>query len=104
LFVVGIKRRVWEHLLLAIAALPVAATHGNQIAAKSRKQAQLGEPTAQVRIVEGYYDLDTGKIEWTAKQANLMLASLVRLKSKGQLTLRVEYSGSNKAVLARKSA
>jgi len=93
-------------LLFAIAALPVAATHGNdaQVAAKIRKQAQLGELTAQVRIVEGYYDLDTGKIEWTAKQANLMLASLVRLKSKGQLTLRVEYSGSIKAVLARKSA
>jgi len=56
-------------LLFAIAALPVAATHGNdaQVAAKIRKQAELGELAAQVRIVEGYYDLDTGKVEWSAK-------------------------------------
>jgi len=37
-------------------------------AAKSPKQqAQLGELTSQVRVIEGYYDLDTGKVAWTAK-------------------------------------
>ena len=36
-------------------------------AAKIRKQAELGELAAQVRIIEGYYDLDTGKVEWSAK-------------------------------------
>jgi carbonic anhydrase len=45
------------------------AIHENdaQVAAKIRKQAQLGEHASQVRIVEGYYDLDTGKVEWTEK-------------------------------------
>jgi len=45
------------------------AIHENdaQVGAKIRKQAQLGEFASQVRIVEGYYDLDTGKVEWTAK-------------------------------------
>jgi len=45
------------------------AIHENDalVAAKIRKQAQLGELSAQVRVVEGYYDLDTGKIEWAAK-------------------------------------
>ena len=38
-----------------------------QVAAKIRKQAELGELASQVRIVEGYYDLDTGKVEWTAR-------------------------------------
>lgn len=44
------------------------AIHENdaQVAAKIRKQAQLGELASQVKIVEGYYDLDTGKVEWTA--------------------------------------
>ena len=37
------------------------------VAARIRKQAQLGELAPQVRIVEGHYDLDTGKVEWTAK-------------------------------------
>ena len=32
-------------------------------AAKIRSQAQLGELTSQVRVIEGYYDLDTGKVE-----------------------------------------
>ena len=42
------------------------AIHENdaEVAAKIRKQAELGELTSQVRIVEGYYDLDTGKVEW----------------------------------------
>src|SRR5437763_7555264 len=45
------------------------AIHENdaQVAAKIRKQAELGELAAQVRIIEGYYDLDTGKVEWTEK-------------------------------------
>jgi len=45
------------------------AIHENdaQVAAKIRKQAQLGGLASQAKIVEGYYDLDTGKVEWTAK-------------------------------------
>jgi carbonic anhydrase len=45
------------------------AVHENddQVAAKIRKQAELGELASQVRIVEGYYDLDTGKVEWMAE-------------------------------------
>jgi carbonic anhydrase len=45
------------------------AIHENdaEVAAKIRKQAQLGEFAPQVRVVEGYYDLDTGKVEWSAK-------------------------------------
>jgi carbonic anhydrase len=45
------------------------AVHENDaaVATKIQKQAQLGELASQVRIVEGYYDLDTGKVEWTAK-------------------------------------
>jgi carbonic anhydrase len=45
------------------------AIHENDaaVAAKIRKQAQLGELSAQVRVVEAYYDLDTGKVEWAAK-------------------------------------
>ena len=36
-------------------------------AAKIRKQAQHGEFAPQVRVVEGYYDLDTDKVERSAK-------------------------------------
>jgi carbonic anhydrase len=45
------------------------AIHENDaaVAAKIRKQAQLGELAPQVKVVEGYYDLDTGKVEWAAK-------------------------------------
>src|SRR3954469_6785084 len=45
------------------------AIHENDalIAAKIRKQAQLGELAAQVKVVEGYYDLDTGKVDWSAQ-------------------------------------
>lgn len=57
----------------------VAATKGKQgdaltsavyendamVAAKIRKQAQLG--ASEVRIVEGYYNLDIGKVEWKAE-------------------------------------
>ena len=38
-----------------------------RVAAKIRKRAQLGELASQVRIVEGGYDLDTGKVRWTAE-------------------------------------
>ena len=45
------------------------AIHENdaEVADKIRKQAQLGELASKVRVVEGYYDLDTGEIEWAAK-------------------------------------
>jgi hypothetical protein len=45
------------------------AIHENAaaVAAKIRKQAQLGELASQIRIVEGYYDLDTGRVEWATK-------------------------------------
>ncbi len=45
------------------------AIHENdaEVAAKIRKQAQLGELASQVRVVEGYYDLDTGRVEWATK-------------------------------------
>jgi carbonic anhydrase len=45
------------------------AIHENDalVAAKIRKDAVLGALAPQVRIVEGYYDLDTGKIEWTSR-------------------------------------
>ena len=45
------------------------AIHENdaEVAAKIRKQAELGELAAQVRVVEGYYNLETGKVEWTRK-------------------------------------
>ena len=45
------------------------AVHENdaRVAAKIRKRAQLGKLASQVRIVEGYYDLDTGKVAWTAE-------------------------------------
>jgi carbonic anhydrase len=45
------------------------AIHENDaaVAAKIREQAQLGELASQVKVVEGYYDLDTGKVEWTAR-------------------------------------
>jgi carbonic anhydrase len=45
------------------------AIHENdaQVAAKIRKQAELGALASQVQVVEGYYDLDTGKIEWAGK-------------------------------------
>src|SRR4051812_21823339 len=37
------------------------------VAAKIRQQAHLGDLASQVRVVEGYYDLDTGKVEWSGK-------------------------------------
>jgi carbonic anhydrase len=45
------------------------AIHENdaQVAAKIRKQAELGALASQVKVVEGYYDLDTGRIEWASK-------------------------------------
>jgi carbonic anhydrase len=45
------------------------AVHANdgEVAKKIREQAQFGDLASQVRVVEGYYDLDTGKVEWTEK-------------------------------------
>jgi carbonic anhydrase len=45
------------------------AIHENdaEVADKIRKEAELGAHASQVRVVEGYYNLDTGKVEWTAK-------------------------------------
>ena len=37
------------------------------VAAKIRGQAEFGEVASQIRIVEAYYNLDTGKVEWAAK-------------------------------------
>lgn len=38
--------------------------------AKIRKQPELGALSSQVRIVEGYYNLDTGKVEGAANLEN----------------------------------
>jgi len=45
------------------------AVHENDaaMATKIRKQAELGEHASKVQVVEGYYSLDTGKVEWTSK-------------------------------------
>lgn len=42
------------------------AIHENakEVADKIRKNAQLGDLASQVKIVSGYYNLDTGKVEW----------------------------------------
>jgi len=42
------------------------AIHENdaRVAEKIRSKAKLGALASQVRIVEGYYDLHTGKVEW----------------------------------------
>ncbi|MDR3406441.1 MAG: carbonic anhydrase [Chthoniobacter sp.] len=42
------------------------AIHENDalVAEKIRKKAHLGDLAAQVRVVEGYYDLHTGRVEW----------------------------------------
>ena len=42
------------------------AIHENDalVAEKIRKKAKLGDLASQVRVVEGYYDLHTGKVEW----------------------------------------
>jgi carbonic anhydrase len=44
------------------------AIHENdtEVAAKIRSQAEFGEHADQVRVVEGYYNLDTGKVEWAS--------------------------------------
>lgn len=45
------------------------AIHENDaaVAARIRKEAQLGELAGKVKVVEGYYDLDSGKVEWAEK-------------------------------------
>lgn len=42
------------------------AIHENDalVAEKIRKKARLGDLASEVRVVEGYYDLQTGKVEW----------------------------------------
>ncbi|HME89233.1 MAG TPA: carbonic anhydrase [Chthoniobacterales bacterium] len=47
------------------------AVHENavQVADKIRKSAQLGDLASQVKVVTGYYDLDTGKVEWDKMEA-----------------------------------
>ena len=42
------------------------AVHENaiEIAAQIRKDAQLGDLASQVKVISGYYHLDTGKVEW----------------------------------------
>jgi carbonic anhydrase len=44
------------------------AIHENdaEVAAKIRAKAELGPLASQVKVVEGYYNLDSGKVEWTA--------------------------------------
>ena len=39
------------------------------MAEKIRQEAELGELAPQVRIVTGYYHLDTGEVEWPAEKA-----------------------------------
>ncbi len=36
----------------------------DRVAKQIRRQAELGAVAAKVRVVEAYYDLDTGKVEW----------------------------------------
>lgn len=36
----------------------------DQVAREIREKAQLGSLTHEVRVVEAYYDFDTGKVEW----------------------------------------
>ena len=45
------------------------AVHENDaaMATKIRKQAELGELASKVQVVEGYYSLDTGRVEWTGR-------------------------------------
>jgi len=38
--------------------------NAKEVAEKIHKDAQLGDLAAQVKIVSGYYSLDTGKVEW----------------------------------------
>jgi len=45
-----------------------AKENASLVAEKIRKEAEFGELAPQVRIVTGYYDLDTGEVEWPAKK------------------------------------
>jgi carbonic anhydrase len=40
------------------------------IAAKIGKEAELGDQKSEVRIVSGYYELDTGHVEWLESPSN----------------------------------
>ena len=45
------------------------AIHENalQMAEKIRKSVELGDLAPKIRVVSGYYSLDTGKVEWDKK-------------------------------------
>lgn len=42
--------------------------NANLVAQKIRKEAELGELAPQVLVVTGYYDLDSGAVEWLAEE------------------------------------
>jgi hypothetical protein len=39
----------------------------HQVAGEIRQKAELGSLASEVRVVEAYYDFDTGKVEWLDK-------------------------------------
>ena len=48
--------------------LPEAVkSNAAEVAAHIRQTAELGELKDSVRVVQAYYDLDTGKVSWTEK-------------------------------------
>ena len=76
------------------------AIHENdaEVADKIRNQAQLSEFAPQVRVVEGYYDLDVrqGGVERKVS-LNLTVASFVRLKSIRPLDTEVRGCASKQS-------
>jgi len=76
------------------------AIHENdaEVADKIRNQAQLSEFAPQVRVVEGYYDLDVrqGGVERKVSP-NLKVASLVRPKSSRPLDTEVRGCASKQS-------
>ncbi len=47
------------------------ATKSNvdRVAKKIRQKAELGSLASSVRVVDAYYDLDSGKVEWLNQEA-----------------------------------
>ena len=43
-------------------------SNADQVAARIRRKAQLGALKAEIRVVEAYYDFDTGKVEWLERR------------------------------------